>query len=188
MKRIRTGARQAMVWLAGTLLLASCGTESVDPYEGPVTDEAYIQIMTELMLLDARPLRGGTPAERVARTDSAKLAIVSSHGLTGDQVLEFARVRGAEASYMESLWEDITHRFDSARVANLSRSTEARSEAEGKLGADAGETVPGAARRPPVDSAQAPPPVSTRAREALERVRGGQRPPPSSSDSASDAP
>lgn len=193
MMRIGNGTLRAAVWLVCSLALASCGTESVDPYDGPVTDEAYVQIMTDLLLLDVRPLEGDSLAEREARTDSARLAIVSGHGLTGDDILEFARIRGAEASHMERLWEEITHRFDSARVANLSRSTEARSEAEGKLGADAGEAVPGAApaaaaSRQPGDSARTPPPVSRRAREALERLRPGQDTPPASGDSTSDSP
>ena len=187
--RIEIELARALVGIAGALALASCGPEAADPYQGPVTDEAYIQVMTDLMLLDARPLKGGSPAEREARTDSAKLAIVERHGITGDEILEFARIRGAEASHMEVLWQEITHRFDSIRVADLSRSTEARSEAEGKLGGDAA----GGAARADVssatagDSARQPPPVSPRGREAFERLRGGRSAPAAGADSTPDS-
>jgi hypothetical protein len=38
---------------------------------------------------------------------------------------------------METLWQRITQKFDSTRIANLERETEALSEPEGKLGEDA---------------------------------------------------
>ncbi len=183
--RIETGVARGLVAIAGAFLLAGCEAESTDPYQGPVTDEAYIEVMTDLMLLDARPLKGGSPAEREARTDSARLAIVSRHGLTGDDVLEFARVRGAEASHMEVLWQEITQRFDSLRVANLSRSSEARSEAEGKLGGDASGAVSSTAvpGGPAADSTQASPPVGRRGREALKRLSGRPVSAPAAADS-----
>ena len=59
----QTGRARSVAWLVATLGLIGCGTEAVDPYDGPVTDEAYIQIMTDLMLLDARPRGGASSAE-----------------------------------------------------------------------------------------------------------------------------
>ena len=189
MNKIEAKLARRLRWMAALLLAAACQGENVDGYQGPVSDEAYIQVMTELMLLDARPLKAASPAEREARMDSARLAIVSRHGVTGEEVLEFAQVNGAEAGFMEGVWQEITHRFDSARVANLTRETEARSEPEGKLGAaadlnaqaDSGASTSTTAGRTPA-------PVSARGREAMDRLRTGEVARPSSTDTTSDLP
>jgi hypothetical protein len=156
-----------------------------------VSDEAYIQVMTELMLLDARPLKGASPAEREARMDSARLAIVSRHGVTGEEVLEFAQVNGAEAGYMEGVWQEITHRFDSARVANLTLETEARSEPEGKLGAAAdlsAQADSGEVASAPSTARQKPPPVSARGQEIRDRLPRRPVPRSATMDTASSFP
>ncbi len=185
MRKIEGKRTRRLAWLAPLLLAVACGGETVDGYQGPVSQEAYTQVMTELMLLDARPLKGASPEEREARMDSARLAIVSRHNVTGEEILEFARVNGSEAGYMELVWQEITHRFDSARVANLTRETEARSEPEGKLGAGAGL---GAVESAPSTSSRTPPPVSARGREAMDRLRRGEVARPASADTASDLP
>lgn len=118
------------------ILCTGCGTDP-ELERDRARDEAYVQVMTDLMLLDASPPAGSTNEEREARADSARREVLARHGVTAEEVLEFAREVGGEAGRMESLWKQITDKYDSTRVANLRRDTEARSESEGKLGESA---------------------------------------------------
>lgn len=100
-------------------------------------DEVYVQVMAELMILDASTPAGETAEEREARADSMRAEILAAQGVTARELLDFVEVVGSDASRMESLWALITKKYDSTRVADLRRETEARSETEGKLGAEA---------------------------------------------------
>ena len=124
----------------------------------------YVQVMTELLLLDSTPPDGSTPEEREARADSMRGEILASHGVSAKEMLDFARTVGGEADRMEGLWQRITQRYDSARISNLRRDTEARSEAEGRLGEEArtgagpstGSGTSSVGRSPAADSLAAP--------------------------------
>jgi hypothetical protein len=151
-----------------------CGPGPEDEGPGPVSDEIYVQVMTELMLLDASPPEGGTVEEREARADSARREILSGQGVTGPEVLDFAEALGGEAGRMEVLWQEITQRYDSARIASLGTETEARSEPEGKLG----EVARAAATEPsPAPVAGAPPASADTLQPANRRLRPRTRRP-----------
>jgi hypothetical protein len=131
-----------------TALFVGCGSGSAEEDLPGLRDDVYIQVMTELMLLDSSPPAGSTPAERESRADSMRSEILESYGVTAHEVLDFVQQVGGEASRMEDLWHRITQKYDSTRIADLRRDTEARSEAEGKLGEEAragaaGSTTPG---------------------------------------------
>ena len=137
------------------LILASCGKGEEQEDSGPVSAEAYVQVMTELMLLDANPPEGATEEERAARADSARSSILAGRQVTAAEVLDFVESLGGEAGQMEDLWRQITHRYDSARIAELDVETEARSEPEGKLGAEARAAATGSSAGPGADSVAA---------------------------------
>lgn len=128
------------------VLLVGCGSSDQRSHLPGVPDEVYVQVMTELLLLDSSPPAGSSPPEREARADSVRGEILAAHGVTAQEMLDFARVVGSEAGRMEGLWHRITQKYDSARVADLRRDTEARSEVEGKLGEEArtGSVAPAA--------------------------------------------
>ena len=153
--------RRVVTTVLFAVFALGCGPAPEDDRPGPVSDEIYVQVMTELMLLDASPPAGGTVEEREARADSARREILASQGVTGPEILDFAGALGGEASRMELLWQQITQRYDSARIASLDRETEARSEPEGKLGegarAAATETSPAPVADPPPASADTQP-------------------------------
>ena len=120
-----------------TALILGCGWGQEEQDPPGVRDEVYVQVMTELLLLDSSPPLGSTPEEREARADSVRAEILASHGVTAHEMLDFARAVGGEAGRMEGLWQSITQKYDSTRVSDLRRDTEARSESEGKLGEEA---------------------------------------------------
>lgn len=119
------------------VLAASCAPADEEVTPAGIRDEVYVQVMAELMILDADPPAAETVEEQEARADSTRAAILAAHGVTAQELLDFVSVVGSEASRMESLWALITQKYDSTRIADLRRETEARSEPEGKLGSEA---------------------------------------------------
>ena len=112
--------------------------------------------------LDANPPEGATEEEREARADSARRTILAAQKVTAREVLDFAERLGGEAGEMEVLWRQITHRYDSARIAKLDEETEARSEPEGKLGAEARAGATGSSAEPGADSLERRPGIFRR--------------------------
>lgn len=157
------------------VLVPACAQEAEEDPPTSVPDEVYVQVMTELMLLDARPPKGGSADERAVRADSIRTGILSSNGVTAEEILAFAETLGSDADRMESLWQEITQRYDSARAANLKATTEAQSEMEGKLGAEAGtgtqSTSPADAASGRRSEVKAAPVDSARVRDILRRAR-----------------
>jgi len=127
--------------LGGVLLLmilaSGCVERAPEEVAGPVTDDVYVDVMTQLLLVDVNPPKGASAEEREAREDSVRAKVLADHGVTSGDVLRYADALGSEAGRMETLWQRITQQFDSTRIANLARETEVLSEPEGKLGDDA---------------------------------------------------
>lgn len=105
-------------------------------------DDAYVQVMAELMFLDAGPPPGVPAGDWEASLDSLREGILTAHGVTASEILEFAATLGSEAGRMEALWQVIAQKYDSMRVERLRQDTEARSEPEGKLGREAARPAP----------------------------------------------
>jgi len=159
MKTGKASAGRVSTFLVIATLVA-CGAPDQDETiaEG-LPDYVYVEVMTELLLLDASlPGDRMLPEREAGLADSLRSDILAAHGVTAQEILDFTEANGGEAGRMEGLWERITHVYDSTRVANLREETEARSEPEGKLGEEARA---GAADRQD----------STRAEEAPPRIR-----------------
>lgn len=137
MKTGKAANRRIPVSLAFVVLAACCAPADEEANPAGMRDEVYVQVMAELMILDANLPAGESVEEQEARADSMRAEILAAQGVTARELLDFVEVVGSEASRMESLWALITQKYDSARIADLRRETEARSETEGKLGAEA---------------------------------------------------
>lgn len=178
----KTGSRQALAALSFTILFACCAPVDEEATPVGMRDEVYVQVMAELMILDASTPAGETAEEQEARADSMRAEILAAQGVTAQELLEFVEVVGSDASRMESLWALITQKYDSTRIADLRRETEARSETEGKLGAEAragaSDSAAGAAGVADTTGTS-----GARADTARERLRGRllRRPPTSGS-------
>lgn len=133
----KAGHGQLLVSLSFAVLLACCAPADEEATPASIRDEVYVQVMAELMILDANAPAGETAEEQEARADSMRAEILAAQGVTAQELLDFVEVVGSDASRMESLWALITQKYDSTRIADLRRETEARSETEGKLGAEA---------------------------------------------------
>ena len=145
MKTAKAATTRLLAPLSFAVLVACCAPADEEVNPAGIRDEVYVQVMAELMILDVDPPTGATVEEEEARADSMRAEILAVHNVTAQELLDFVEVVGSEASHMEALWARITQQYDSTRIANLRRETEASSEAEGKLGAEAraGAGAPG---------------------------------------------
>lgn len=183
----KAGNRRLLASLSFAVLVASCAPADEEVVPEGMRDEVYVQVMAELMILDATAPVGETAEEQEARADSMRAEILVAHGVTAQELLDFVEVVGSDASRMEALWALITQKYDSTRIADLRRETEARSETEGKLGAEAragaSSSATGAARGADDADAAASPGDTTGERTLRRPLR---RPPdsrPSTGDS-----
>ena len=145
MKTAKAATTRLLAPLSFAVLVACCAPADEEVNPAGIRDEVYVQVMAELMILDSAPPAGATVEEEEARADSMRAEVLAAHNVTAQELLDFVEVVGSEASHMEALWARITQQYDSTRIANLRRETEASSEAEGKLGAEAraGAGAPG---------------------------------------------
>jgi len=143
-----------------------------------LSDDLYVQVMTELLLLDASlPDERMLPEREAGLADSLRADILAAHKVTAEEILDFADQTGSEAGRMEDLWERITHIYDSTRVADLQTETEARSEPEGKLGEEA--RAEAAARQDSTGAEEVPQRIRDRLLE--RRMRSRPEPPDTTS-------
>ena len=98
---------------------------------GLIPDSVYVEVIADLMFLEASRLEVDSAQDRDLVLDSLRRGILSEHGVTPDQVLDFARVTGSEAGRMETLWQTITQKYDSMRIASLQEEPEAEGEPDG---------------------------------------------------------
>jgi hypothetical protein len=147
-----------------------------------IRDSTYIEVMADLMLLEAAPPAVDSAQDREVALDSLRREILSGHGVTPEQVLDFARVTGSEAGRMEALWQSITQRYDSVRVARLQTEGDGTGGPESSAAGDGtvGEEPGGAAAQDPTGSGVARRAAdSTRSPGASTRpgLKPGGRPP-----------
>lgn len=92
----------AVVLAASVVALPACDGEERET--GTIPAERFVTALVDLRLA-AREAEGDTiPA---ARRDS----ILSAHGVTDDDLLEFARVRGSDPSRMSAVWDSVELRI-----------------------------------------------------------------------------
>lgn len=123
-------------WLTVLCLgTAACRSETPTSDLPPaVTEDTYVSVMVDLLMLDSEPTDDDTEEERQAALDSARVEILASHGVTAADLIAFVNIAGRDPGRMEGMWHRVTQVFDSVRAEGLKRDTEARTESEGKLG------------------------------------------------------
>ncbi len=135
MRTRKAGHGKAAAALVLATLMIGCAPAPEEGDPDQIQGDVYVEVMTELLLLDASlPKDRMLPEREATGADSLRKQILDAHGVTPQDLLDFAESVGGEAGQMEALWERITHVFDSTRIARLRAETEARSEPEGKLG------------------------------------------------------
>lgn len=112
-----TSARRTLVIAFSTAVAAAvatgaCGSDEPE-FRGPIDGDTYVAVMGELADLQRFPPAGPGEAARTERADSARQAILDRHGVTADELLEFAEAAGARPDLMVELSERIVALSDS---------------------------------------------------------------------------
>lgn len=184
-----TSAPRALVIAFSTALAAALVTGACGPVEpeirGPIDADTYVAVMAELADLERFPPPGSDEATRAERADSTRRDILGRHGVTPDELLDFAEAAGAQPGLMVEMLDRIVEMSDSLarRRTGAGRAADSAARAATDSGADAARD-PGLASdsidSPPADTSAAARDsllLRQRLREMRERV--GDKPRPS---------
>lgn len=97
------GVRRALVIVLSTAAAALASTACGPAEPGPRTPmdvDTYVNVMSELADLERFPSPGGSQEVRSSRTDSVRRVILERHGVTADELLEFAEIVGSQPHRM----------------------------------------------------------------------------------------
>jgi hypothetical protein len=83
--------------------LATAGCGRGDDVEGVIDRETFIETYVDLR-------RAGMQAPNRQLPDTARDRILAEHGVTRDELLTFADVRGADPDYMVQVWTEVSAR------------------------------------------------------------------------------
>jgi hypothetical protein len=103
-RRLSAAARPLSV-LAFLIASAACRGPT-----GPIDDDVYVEVMSRLSAVEARLV------DR-ARLDSARAAIFSQWGVTGDELVDYSTQFGGDLARMTRLWDRIRVTADSLEAA-----------------------------------------------------------------------
>ncbi|HSM08715.1 MAG TPA: hypothetical protein VLA33_06825 [Gemmatimonadota bacterium] len=187
-----TGARRTLVIAFSTAVAAAvatgaCGSDEPD-FSGPIDGDTYVAVMGELADLERFPPSGSTSAGRSALADSARQAILDRHGVTADELLDFAEAAGARPDLMVELTDRIVALSDSLarRRTGAGRAADSAAAAAREFDLDldpeservpetasdtAGEQAPDTMAAPATDARDSAPATGLDRRSLRERAR-----------------
>lgn len=99
--------------LSAALLASACGGDGGTGTE-TLSDSLYVEVMARLVVLDSAlsPTPDEAAVDRTL-TDSLRARVLDSRGVEPDQLLEYARTRGADPERMEAVWRRVHELSDS---------------------------------------------------------------------------
>lgn len=138
MRRLFGGILVGGLLVGGILGPTGCGGSPEGDETETVERSVFVAAYVDLRIAALRS--GGAPDE------AQRQAILDEHGVTRDDLLEFAEVHGRDPAYMRNVWGEVEQKLDSARIA------------EGGSGADTagGGDPPGGGAPGSLDGAPAP--------------------------------
>jgi hypothetical protein len=98
--------------IAGAFATGACGPAEPE-FQGPIDIDTYVVVMSELADLGRFPPPGSDETTRSARADSVRRDILEQHGVTPDELLEFAESAGANPDLMVEIIDRIVVVSDS---------------------------------------------------------------------------
>lgn len=109
--------RPGLALLAAAILVPGCGGDDGGGTQ-PLSDSVYVEVMARLVVLDSAL----SPSPEAAsgdggRADSLRARVLESRGVDADQLLDYARTRGASPERMEAVWRRVDELSDSLAAA-----------------------------------------------------------------------
>lgn len=92
------------------LALSACGPNASAPaVAGGIDREVFIATYVDLRATTIR-------SDSFTVSDAERSAVLARHGVTEQQLLEFADLHGRDVEFMRSVWDDVEARLDAERV------------------------------------------------------------------------
>ena len=113
---VRTGRIHRGVWVSALWILGACGLGEPAAPKGStsITPERFIEVYTALR-------QAAAATDDTLVFDSMRNEILRAHGVTEDDLFEFALVHGRDIEAMLELWDSVQSRLtdppDSSAVA-----------------------------------------------------------------------
>ncbi len=164
-------ARVVPLLLAAGMVLTACGTGTPPvAKQATISPETFISTYVDLRLAVLRENPG-------KMDDSIRSAILARHGVTAQQLTDFAKVHGSDVAYMRSVWEKIQTRLQDARPNPPSASESQTRTDSSRQAPDGprGRAPNGKAGQMPPDG---PPGRGSASQAGGKRQSDGQRVPP----------
>lgn len=110
--------RPGLALLAAAILVPGCGGDDDGGGTQLLSDSVYVEVMARLVVLDS----AFSPSPEAAsgggeRGDSLRALVLESRGVDADQLLDYARTRGASPERMEAVWRRVDELSDSLAAA-----------------------------------------------------------------------
>lgn len=105
-----TPRRAALCGLLGAFLLpAACGTGNPPTAPQTITPAVFVATYVDLRLA----VLGGEEPKRM--TDSLRAAVLARHGVTEEDLLDFAKIHGSDPTFMKAVWDSVEERLNATR-------------------------------------------------------------------------
>ena len=98
--------------IAAAFMMGACGPAEPE-FQGPIDVDTYVVVMSELADLERFPPPGPDDITRSARADSVRRGMLERHGVTPEELLEFAESAGANPDLMVEIIDRIVVISDS---------------------------------------------------------------------------
>ena len=98
-----SGSLAVVLWAA-----LACGGGEVAPETTALDRETFIRSWVDLRVA---AVRSGEPL-----TDSLRSVVLDRQGVTEEELMEFAEVRGDDLAYMRDLWSEVEARLQNEQV------------------------------------------------------------------------
>ena len=141
--------------IAAAFMMGACGPAEPE-FQGPIDIDRYVAVMSELADLERFPPPGSDELTRSERADSVRRGILERHGVTPDELLEFAESAGANPDLMVEIIDRIVVISDSLarRRTGAGHAADSVAAAADSTAAAGSDSVRGAGLAP--DSAAEP--------------------------------
>ncbi len=166
----KAGAPKALVtmlWAASLAATTACDPAGPEP-RGPIDDDTYVTVMSELADIRRFPPDGRDQVSRDAAADSARRAVLDRYDVTVDDLLSFAEIMGEHPARMVEIAERISGVTDSlAKLRARGKRTEEAADTTdvGADTTDVGADTAGATEPRPIGE------PDDELRERIERFR-----------------
>lgn len=99
-----------LAWLLVAVTATGCGDDGSPRPVETIDREVFVQTYLDLRVTALETEEGTVTPEQRAE-------VLAEHGVTEEDLIEFARVHGSDPVYIEDVWNEVKQRIDSIGAA-----------------------------------------------------------------------